>query len=68
MYRFLAIIVQMGHNQKDMLKAPCSTTEQFSMLFSGKIMKQGRFYHILRFLHFSDNKTDLIRQMTDCGK
>jgi len=55
MYSFLAIIVQMGHDQKDMMKAYWNTAEQFSMFFYGK-MKQDRFYHILRFLHFSDNK------------
>jgi len=56
MYTFLAIIVQMVHDQKDRLKAYWSTAEQFSMPFAGKMMKQNRFFHILRFLHFSDNR------------
>jgi len=55
-YSFLAIIVQMGHDQKDMLKACWSTAEQFHIPFHRK-MKQDRFFHILRFLHFSDNKS-----------
>jgi hypothetical protein len=57
-YSFVAIILQMGHDLKDTLKAYWSTSEQFSMHFYGKIMKQGRLYHILRFLHFSDNKNE----------
>jgi len=54
MYSFLAIIVQMGYDQKDMVKAYWSTEEQSSIPFYE--MKQDRLYHIVRFLHFSDNK------------
>jgi hypothetical protein len=42
------------------------------MAFHGNIMKQDRFYHILRFSHFSDNKKkNLTRQVkftTNYGK
>jgi hypothetical protein len=41
MYSFLAIIVQMGHDQKDRVKAYGSTEEQFSMSY-GMMTKQDR--------------------------
>jgi hypothetical protein len=56
-YSFLAITVQMEYNQKDILKACWSTAEQFSMLFYRNMIKQSRFLHTLRFLHFK-NKPD----------
>jgi len=55
---FLAIIVQMGQDQRVTLKDYWSTLEQYFMAFYGKTMKRDRFYHILRFLHFSDNKNE----------
>jgi hypothetical protein len=58
MYSFLAIILQMGHDIKDTLKAYWSTSEQFSTPFYGKTMKRDRFFHILRFLHFSNNRNE----------
>jgi hypothetical protein len=56
MYLFLSIIVQMGHDQRDRLNDYSSTLEQFFMAFYGNTMKRDRFFHILRFLHFSDNR------------
>jgi hypothetical protein len=53
---FLAIIVQMGHDLRDMLKDYWSTLEQYFTAFCGNTMKRDRFYHIYRFLHGSDNK------------
>jgi hypothetical protein len=44
----------MGHDIKDTLKAYWSTVEQFSMPFYRKTMKRDRFFHILRFLHFTN--------------
>jgi hypothetical protein len=35
-----------------------STLEQFFMTFYRNTMKWDIFYHILRFLHFSDNKNE----------
>ena len=55
---FLAIIMQIRHDQRDMLKDYLSTLEQYFMAFYGNTMKRGRFYHILRFLHVSDNKNE----------
>jgi hypothetical protein len=57
MYSFLALILQMGHDIRDTLKAYWTTAEQFSMPFFGK-MKQDRFCHILRYLHFTYKRGD----------
>lgn len=54
----LEIIVQMGHDQGDTLKDYWSTLEQLYTAFYGNPMKQDRFHHVLRFLHFSDNKNE----------
>jgi hypothetical protein len=58
MYLFVSIVLQMGHDQKDRLKDYWSTLEQFFMAFYGNTMKRGRFLHILRFPHFSDNRNE----------
>jgi hypothetical protein len=58
MYSFSGIILQMGHDIKDTLKAYWSTEGQFSMPFYRKTMKQNRFFHILRFLHFTDKRDE----------
>jgi hypothetical protein len=48
----------MGQDQRDMLTDNWSTLEQyFRALYRNKI-KQDSFYHILRFIHFSDNKNE----------
>jgi hypothetical protein len=46
----------MGHDIRDTLKAYWSTAEQFNTPFFGKTMKRDRFCHILRYLHFTDNR------------
>jgi hypothetical protein len=56
MYPFSVTIVQIEHNQKDILKAYWSTGECFSTPFYGNAIKKGIVYHLLRFLHFNDNK------------
>ena len=55
---FLAIIVQMGHNQRDMLQDYWLTLEQYFMALYRNTMKWYRFCHILRFIHCSDNKNE----------
>jgi len=55
---FLAIIVQMGHGQRGMLKDYWSTLGQYLMALYRNTVKRDRFCHILRFLHFSDNKNE----------
>lgn len=39
LYLFLAIIVQVGHGQRDMLKDYCLTQEQFYMVFYRNALK-----------------------------
>jgi hypothetical protein len=55
---YLDIIVKMRHNQRDTLKGYWSTLEQHFMAFYGNTMKRDRFYHIHRFLYFSDNNNE----------
>jgi hypothetical protein len=55
MFLFLAIIIQMRHDIWDSLADYWSTIEQFLTPFRGTTMKRDRFFHIIRFLHFSNN-------------
>jgi hypothetical protein len=57
MYSFLVLILQMGHDVSDTLKVYWTKAEQFSMAFVGKI-KQDKFCHICRYLHFTDNRDE----------
>jgi hypothetical protein len=57
MFLFLAIIVQMGHDIRYSLADYWSMTEQFHTPFYSKTLKRDRFFHIIRFLHFSNNGT-----------
>jgi hypothetical protein len=71
MFLFLAIIVQMGHGIRDSLADYWSMTEQFHTPFYGKTLKRDRFFHIIRFLHFTSNDTaidKLTHTMTDYRK
>ena len=55
LYRFFAIIIQVGHDQRDCLKDYWSREEQYFTPFYSKTMVRDRFFHILRFLHFKNN-------------
>jgi hypothetical protein len=63
----LAVTLQMGHDVRDTLKYYWSTLEQLHTLFYSNAMKRTRYFHILRFLHFSDNnnKPDKTHQNYD---
>jgi hypothetical protein len=61
MYLFIPTVLQMGHDQRDRLKDYWSILEQFFMAFYGNTMKQDRFLHILRFLHFSGNRNEPVK-------
>jgi hypothetical protein len=54
---FLAIIVQLVNDQRD-TKGCWSTLEKYLVAFYRNTMKQARFYHIHKFLHFSDKKNE----------
>jgi hypothetical protein len=59
MFLFLALIIQMGHDIRDSLADYWSTIEQFFTPFYSTTIKRDRFFHIIRFLHFSnDSATD----------
>lgn len=55
MYKFLALLINMGHDQRDLLKDYWRKDEQFHTPFYSNTMVRDRFLHILRFLHFTDN-------------
>jgi hypothetical protein len=52
----------MGHDIRDRLRDYWSTAEQFLTPSYSKTLKRGRFLHILRFLHFTDNNAETDRQ------
>jgi len=55
MYTFFGLIIQMGHDQRQILKDYWSREEQYCSPFYSKVMARDRFFHILRFLHFENN-------------
>ena len=56
LYKFFAIIIQMGHDQRGSLKDYWSREEQYCTPFYSNVMARDRFLHILRFLHFENNE------------
>ena len=56
---FLAIIIQRGHCMRDKLTDYWAKTKQFHTRFHSTTMKRDRYLHVLRFLHFTDNKNGL---------
>ena len=56
MFAFLALTLQMGHTVQDRLEDYWTKMEQLCCPFYGQTMARARYYHILRFLHFTDNK------------
>jgi hypothetical protein len=56
LYTFLAIILQMGHDQRDSMKDYWSRDEQYHTPFFHNTLVRDRFFHILRFLHFENNE------------
>jgi len=71
MWWFFEIIVQLGLDQRDMLEDYWLTLDKHSTAFYCNILKQDRWYRVLRFLHFSDNKNEHDKtdvNWTDCGK
>ena len=55
---FLAITIHMGHSIRDKLTDYWSRAYNFQTPFYGNCMKWDRFFHILHFLHFTDNKNE----------
>jgi len=57
MFVFLALTIQMGHGVRDNLTDYWSTLDQVYTPFYG-IMNRNRYLHILRYLHFTDNRNE----------
>ena len=55
---FLALTVQMGHGVRDKLTDYWSTLDQLYTPFYGTMMNRDRYLHILRYLHFTDNRNE----------
>jgi len=55
---FLALTIQMGHGIRDKLTDYWATMDQLYTLFYSTMMKQDRYLHILRYLHFTDNRNE----------
>ena len=53
---FLAITISMGHCIRDKLTDYWSRADNFHTTFYGNATPWDRYLHILRFLHFTDNK------------
>jgi len=69
MFAFLALTLQMGHTVQGRLQDNWMKMEQLCCPFYGQMMVRARYYHILRFLYFTDNNRNGVdREMTDCGK
>ena len=61
MFAFLALTLQMGHTIQGRLQDYWTKMEQLCCPFYGQTMARARYYHILRFLHFTDNKNGVDR-------
>jgi len=55
MFVFLALTLQMGHTIQGRLEDYWTKLEQLSCAFYRQTMACSRFYHVLQFLHFTDN-------------
>ena len=58
MFVFLALTIQMGHGVRDKLTDFWSTLDQLYTPFYSTMMNQDRYLHILRYLHFTDNRNE----------
>ena len=55
---FLALTIQMGHDVREKLTDYWATLDQLYTPLYGTMMKRNRYLHILRYLHFTDNKNE----------
>lgn len=68
LYKFFALIIEMGHNQRDTIRDYWCEEEQYYTPFYHKTMLRERFFHILRFIHFSDNNNAPNKQDSNYDK
>ena len=65
MFAFLALTLQMGHTVQGRLEDYWMKMEQLRTPFYGQMMACARYYHILRFLHFTDNNRNGVDRTDD---
>jgi len=65
MLAFLAPTLQMGHTVQGRLEDYWTKIEQLRTPFYGQTMARARYYHILHFLHFTDNKRNGVDRKDD---
>jgi len=65
MFAFLALTLHMGHTVQGRLEDYWTKMEQLCCPFYGHTMSRGRYYHILRFLHFTDNNNNGVDRIDD---
>jgi len=61
MFAFLALTLQRGHTVEGRLEDYWTKMEQLHTPFYGQTMARARYYHTLRFLHFTDNRNGVVR-------
>jgi len=62
---FLALTLQMGHTVQGRLRDYWTKMEQLCCPFYGQMMARARYYHILRFLHFTDSNRNPVDRTGD---
>jgi hypothetical protein len=65
MFAFLALTLQMGHTIRGRLQDYWTKMEQLCCPFYRQMMPRARYYHILRFLHFTDNNKNGVHRKDD---
>jgi hypothetical protein len=56
-YHFLTLIIQMGHDQRDITGIDPGMNNRPLSFFSPQAMVHDCFLHILKYLYFADNET-----------
>jgi len=65
MFAFLALTLQMGHTVQGRLEDYWTKMEQLRTPFYGRTIARARYYHILCFLHFTDNNRNGVDRTDD---
>jgi len=65
MFAFLALTLQMGHTVQGRPEDYWTKMEQLHTPFCGQMMARARYYHILRFLHFTYNSRNGVDRTDD---
>jgi len=65
MFAFLALTFQLGHTVQGRLEDCWTKMEELRIPFYGQTMARARYYHILRFLHFTDNNRNGVDRTDD---